>query len=805
MKTTKLTIICLLTFISISYAQTTQNIKGKIVDRDSKIPLVGVTVKLAEGGGAITDENGMFKISDVSLGKHTLIVSYLSYEELTLPNITVNSGKETYLPIELVEKATGLNTIVVTSTKRIGSYNDMATLSSRTFNAEEAERYPGSRQDPARMASNYAGVQGTDDSRNDIVVRGNSPLGLLWRFEGIDIPNPSHFAVAGSSGGPLSILNAKVIGNSDFMTGAFTSEYGNALSGVFDIKMRSGNREKREHTAQIGVLGLELMSEGPINKKTGSSYIATYRYSTFAVFEAINFRLGTDAVPKYQDASFKLNFPMKNNSNFAVWGIGGLSNIDINFSNDTVPSNDLYGENDRDQVFETNMFTVGATHTAFFKNKWSSKFTLAQSGQLVNADHNFLVWDSLKATQKVLSLDTMYSVLGSSSFEGKTSAHWALNRKFSARSRLKLGVMGDLYNIDYQDSSRNEYSPTWNKKLNAKESNTMLRVYASHKYRLSSNLTMNSGVHVLYYSLGSQLAVEPRLGFNYNINSKSSASLAYGLHSRAQPMYTYYVRFWDSATSINPTYANHNIDMGLTRTHHIVGAYDVQVSQLLRIKVEAYYQSLFNIPVESRGGSFSLINQGSGFQRFFPDVLENTGTGKNYGTEVTVEKFFSNKFFFLGSGSLFNSTYKGKDGISRNTDFNGNYIVNVLGGYELAVGKTKKNSLTFGTKVTYGGGRRYSPVDAVATEADGIYVQFVDSLRNSLQFRNYFRWDVKLGFKINAKKATHEISLDLLNVTNRENFLTWVYANDIENPGSKKLIAQPQLAFLPLLYYKIDF
>lgn len=590
MKMTISTLFCLLSLFSVSYAQTTQNIKGKIVDRDSKIPLVGVTVKLASGGGAISDEEGRFKISEVPIGKHTLIISYLGYEELSLPNISVNSGKETFLPIELVEQATGLNTIVVTSTKRIGSYNDMATLSSRTFNAEEAERYPGSRQDPARMASNYAGVQGTDDSRNDIVVRGNSPLGLLWRFEGIDIPNPSHFAIAGSSGGPLSILNNKVIGNSDFMTGAFTSEYGNALSGVFDIKMRSGNREKMENTAQIGVLGVEFTSEGPINKKTGSSYLATYRYSTFAVFEAINFRLGTDAIPKYQDASFKLNFPTKNNGNLSLWGIGGLSNINIQFSDDTVPSNDLYGENDRDQLFQTNMFTVGATHSAFFKNQWSSRFTIAQSGQQINADHNFLVWDSLKATQKILSLDTLYPVLGSTMFEGKTSMHWALNRKYSARSRLKVGLMGDLFTVNYQDSSRNEYSPAWRKQLDANESNAMVRAYASHKYRLSSNLTMNSGLHVLYYTLGSQLSVEPRLGFKLDINPKSSASLAYGLHSRSQPMYTYYYRFLDSATNSNPTFTNHNYNIGLTRSHHLVGAYDVQVSQLLRVKIEAYYQ-----------------------------------------------------------------------------------------------------------------------------------------------------------------------------------------------------------------------
>ena len=800
-------ITLILLSLSAIYAQNTQNIKGRILDRDSKAPLFGVTVKIQDqAGGAITDEDGFFKIENVTIGRYTLVVSYIGYEDIVLPNIIVSSGKETYLPIEMIETASGLSTIVISSTKRIGSYNDMATLSSRTFNAEEAEKYPGSRQDPARMASNYAGVQGTDDSRNDIVVRGNSPLGLLWRFEGIDIPNPSHFSIAGTTGGPLSILNNKVIGHSDFMTGAFPGEYGNAISGVFDIKMRSGNRENYEHTAQIGVLGLEFMSEGPLNKKTGSSYIATYRYSTFAVFEAINFRLGTDAIPNYQDASFKLNFPLKNNANFSVWGIGGLSNIDIVFSDDTVPTNDLYGENDRDQFFRTNMFTVGATYNKFFKNEWTSKLSIAQTGQEIIADHDFIIWDSAAALADKLILDDKYPVLRSRMFEGRTAVHWALNKKFSARSRLKLGVMADLYHVDYIDSSRNEYVENWVTKLEANDNSQMLRTYASHKFRLTSNLTMNSGMHFLYYSLGNQIAIEPRLGFKLNLNEKSSASLAYGLHSRMQPMYTYYYRFNDSLTNpSNSSFDAHNYDLGLTKSHHVVGAYDIQLSKLLRVKVEAYYQYLFNIPVEERGGSFSLINQGSGFTRFFPDVLENTGTGQNYGTEITIEKFFSKKFFFLTSASLFNSTYQGKDQISRNTDFNGNYIVNILGGYEIPVGKNDKNSFSIGTKLTYGGGKRYSPVDTAATRADGIYVHFIDSERNSLQFPNYFRWDMKIGYKINSKKATHEFSLDLLNVTNHQNLLTVVFANDPENPGTKKLVQQPQLAFLPLLYYKIDF
>lgn len=790
------------------YGQTTQNIKGKIIDKDSKAPLIGATIRVLEleGKGAITDPEGYFKVSEIPIGHYTLEFKYVGYESITLPNIEVTSGKEVFMPVEMVEVARDLGTVTITSTKRIGSYNDMATLSSRTFNAEEAERYPGSRQDPARMASNYAGVQGTDDSRNDIVIRGNSPLGLLWRFEGIDIPSPSHFSVAGTTGGPLSILNNKVIGHSDFMTGAFPGEYGNALSGVFDIKMRNGNREHHEHTAQIGVLGLELMSEGPINKEKHSTYIATYRYSTFAAFQAINFRLGTDAIPNYQDASFKLNFPNKKNGGLSVWGIGGLSNIEILFSDDTIPSNDLYGENDRDQYFTTNMFTIGATHTAYYKSGWSSTLTIAQTGQQIIADHDFIIWDTAASNENKMVLDTLYPVLRSNMYEGKTAVHFAMNKKFSARSRLKVGVIGDFNRVNYLDSSRNEYVENWQRKLDAKQGNSMYRAYASFKYRLLSNLTLNAGIHGLYYEMGKQTSIEPRVGLSFKANDKLSVSVAYGKHSRNQPMYVYYYRFSDSLENpSNPTFSNHNKDLGLTRSNHYIASADYVINKMMRLKVEAYYQTLYNVPVETIGGSFSVINEGSGFTRFFPNTLENTGTGKNYGLEATIEKFFSNKLFFLSSASLYNSTYEGKDGITRSTDFNGNFILNVLGGYEIPMGKSGKNSLTLGTKVTWAGGKRYSPVDSLRTAQDGIYVHFIESERNSLQFHDYFRWDLKFGYKINSKKATHEISLDLLNVTNYENLLAVVYANNPDQPGTKKLVEKPQLGFLPLLYYKIDF
>lgn len=216
--------------------------------------------------------------------------------------------------VELEENAIKMDEVEVKASSEKDLVNTMQMANMKSFSIEETERYAGSRQDPARMAQNFAGVQGTNDSRNDIVIRGNSPAGLLWRLEDIDIPNPNHFAVAGSAGGPQSIINNKYLSNSEFYTGAFPANYGNAVGGVFDLKMRNGNNEKHERTFQLGILGTEIALEGPISKKSGASYLVSYRYSTLALFGSFNINLGTSAIPNYQDIGIRLNFPTKNRS-----------------------------------------------------------------------------------------------------------------------------------------------------------------------------------------------------------------------------------------------------------------------------------------------------------------------------------------------------------------------------------------------------------------------------------------------------------------------------------------------------------
>ena len=297
----------------------TQTIKGSVVDKQSQSALPGVAVQV-EGItpviGVITDADGQFRLQKVPLGRLQIRFQYLGYREKTV-SVILNAGKEAILNIELEESVIQAEEVVITGEQdKTKTNNKMSTVSARVFSAEEAARYAGSRNDPARMAANFAGVSGTNDSRNDIIIRGNSPTGILWRLNGLDIPNPNHFGNAGSTGGPISILNNNTLENSDFMTGAFAADYGNATSGVFDLKMRQGNRDKREFLAQVGFNGFELGAEGPFRKGKNASFLINYRYSTLSVFNALNIDFGTGAaIPQYQDLTFKTDFITKKQAN----------------------------------------------------------------------------------------------------------------------------------------------------------------------------------------------------------------------------------------------------------------------------------------------------------------------------------------------------------------------------------------------------------------------------------------------------------------------------------------------------------
>ncbi|MCB0789175.1 MAG: TonB-dependent receptor, partial [Flavobacteriales bacterium] len=216
----------------------TQVVKGTVKDADSGLPLPGVNIVLTGSDpflGTTTDLDGLFRLEGVPVGRQQFAVSFIGYEPLTIPNVLVTAGKEVVLDIALESSVEQLKEFEVTNTtSKDRPNNELAKVSARTFSLEEVTRYSGGRNDVARLATNFAGVSGANDSRNDIVVRGNSPTGLLWRVEGLPIGTTNHFSTLGTTGGPVSALNTNLLRSSDFLTGAFPAEYGNANAAVFD-------------------------------------------------------------------------------------------------------------------------------------------------------------------------------------------------------------------------------------------------------------------------------------------------------------------------------------------------------------------------------------------------------------------------------------------------------------------------------------------------------------------------------------------------------------------------------------------
>src|SRR5690554_2567840 len=621
-----------LIFSIFSYAQISQTLRGSVIDANLFFPLSGARLFLVSEDSTTTlrtvsDEAGLYRFENVPIGKYSLSATFLSYQT-SVQIVTVNSGKERVVDEYLHEDILTSDEVQIIGQQNGQLNNEMATVSSRQFSVEETDRYAGSRGDPARMASNFAGVQGADDSRNDIVVRGNSPIGLLWKVEGIDLPNPNHFATSGSTGGPVAILNNKILDNSDFYMSAFPADYGNSISAVFDLKLRNGNTEIHEFTGQFGFLGTEIMVEGPISREKRSSYLVMARYSTLSIFQAMNIRIGTDAVPTYVDGAFKLNFPLKNGGHIGVFGIGGASTIDIMVSEQEEITEEAFGEGDRDQYFRTSMGVMGVTYKQPLSSKTFFKATVAQSYDNQNSHHNFLirsidtVYENGNPSYK-FKTDSIYPLMGYKFETFKTSLFTSVNHRFNSRHILRAGINLDGYYIMNNDTALDVSHTHFVQRFDHKGFDVLVQPFLQYKWRINERMDFSAGIHSQYFSLSNSWSyAEPRLGWLWNLGSGNIITAGAGLHSQTQPMYQYTYLQPDEHGELSSV----NRNMDFIKSFHSAIGYQKNFRNALSIKTEVYYQHLYNIPVEATPSSFSMINQGAGFQRFYPSRLVNEGT-----------------------------------------------------------------------------------------------------------------------------------------------------------------------------------
>lgn len=767
----------------------TQVVRGTVFDAASQMPLPGVNIVILGSEplkGAVSDAEGKFRITGVEAGRYDLKVSSMGYKDRVLTSIVVTSGKEVVLELGIEENIQGLEEVVVSTTKKNETNNDLVTVSGRSFSMEEVNRYAGGRSDPARLAANFAGVSSPDDSRNDLVIRGNSPAGVLWRIEGLNIPNPNHFSTIGTTGGPVSAINPNVLKNSDFFTSAFPAEYGNANAGVFDLGFRNGNAETYEHTIQLGALtGLEAMTEGPIDKEKGSSYLIAYRYSFTGLAQKIGLPIGTTATPFYQDISFKINSGTSKLGKFTLFGLAGKSNIE--FLHDQIDTTDLFADPSKDSYFTSNLALVGLRH--FIKAGPRSYFNTIIGTTYALSDY---------------AEDTISSIgdMPTRTLENNTKRiHYVLNSSYNSKLSPKLffkaGVISEVMSLYLFYRDRN-YTPAWTEIWNTDDLTTLFQAYVHTKYSLTEKVTFNLGLHSQYLTLNGSVSLEPRLGMKYQLNNKHVLSAAYGMHSQTQPTDVYFYRTYNADGS----YSQSNSDLDFTRSQHFVIGYDYYPAVDWRIKTEVYYQFLNKVPVTILPSSFSMLNAGASFQPNEVAYLQNTGSGDNYGIELTVEKFFSRGYYGMFTGSLYKSTYQGSNGLEYNTAFNGRYVYNVLAGKEIKIGQNKRKAITFDLKYTQAGGRYYTPVDQAASQAAGQEVLMGDAYAFSEKHPDFLRLDVKVGLTVNSskRKFSQSVYFDIQNLTNHKNVFAQRY-----NTVTGTVNTAYQIGFFPNFLYKIQF
>lgn len=777
-------LLMLISLPSLLFAQNnTQNIRGVVTDKLSQTPLTGVVVQIASiQKSSSSDANGNFTLSNIPPDRYDISATFLGYKTITIPNVVVTSGKEVIIDIAMEESYKQIGEVLVKANNKEGTVNKLATVSARTFSMEEVNRYAGGRSDPARLAANFAGVSAPDDSRNDIVIRGNSPVGVLWRIDGMNVTNPNHFASVGTTGGAVSALNTNLLKNSDFFTSAFPAEYGNATAGVFDLGFRNGNNKKSETTLQMGVItGLEATTEGPFSKKSDASYLIGYRYALAGVAQTLGVDIGTTATPSYQDLSFKINSGKSKFGKFSLFGILATSTIEIAGGS----SNTLYG-NGNQVDFASKIGIVGLNHIKQINAK--SYISTTAGLNYSSTDQTGYSYDRPTSTSFIKEVNNV----------AKTSYNFSTsyNSKINARLFFKAGIQDEIIGLDLFYKSKNMILDSYQQIWDYNSSTNFAQAFAHFKYSLTEKLNLNAGVHAQQFFLNNSMAIEPRLGLTYLVTNKSSFNFGYGLHSQMQPINVYFLQ----STDANGTTVYNNKNLDFTKSHHVVLGYNIQPFNDWRIKSEVYYQSIYNVPVTSFSSSYSMLNTGSTFKTDLQDSLVNSGTGENYGMELTLEKFFSKGYYGLFTSSIYSSKYVGSDGIERNSAFNGKYVFNILAGKEWKVGAQKRNKFSADIKFTNAGGRAYTPIDLTASNATGREQLSTDAY--SSYYDNYYRLDVKVGFVLNSskRKLSQSFSLDLQNVTDHDNVFSMSYDN-----RRQSLNTTYQLGFFPNVIYKLQF
>lgn len=670
--------------MSFLLAQPVHQVKGTVIDKSSRQPLEFINVMIVGlNKGGVTNAEGKFSIGQVPPGIYRLQASAIGYKTVTTPEYIL-STRDLHIQIEMEENQTELEGVTVTASPFRRDIESPVSL--RIIGLQEIEKSPGANRDISRIVQSYPGVAFSPIGyRNDLIVRGGSPSENRFYLDGVEIPNINHFSTQGASGGPVGILNADLIREVNFYTGAFPTDKGNALSSVLDFKLRDGDMERNSLKATLGASEVSLASNGHLGKKT--SYLVSVRQS---YLQFLFDMLGLPFLPTFTDAQFKLKTRFDARNELTVLGLGGIDKMKLNTKADDEDNEYILSYLPKIQQ-ET--FTLGAVYRHY----------AGAHVQSVVASHSYLNNRNTKYQQNDES-DPDHLMLRLRSTEQNTQLR--LENSSSFRNwKVTVGT-----SLDYSQYSNTTFQKVYTDRAQTFDYHTYLGImrwglfgtvnYTSIDERFTASLGLRADANnysAAMKDLSDQLS--PRLSLSYQLTEHWSLSGNAGLYYQLPP-YTA-LGFKNN----NGLYANKYALRYMQVSQGSVGL-NWRKGDTFEVSVEGFYKDYDKIPLSVADG-IPLACKGNDYGVIGNELLTSTAQGRSYGAELLLKWLIAKKLNLASSFTLFKSEYRtDKESEYIASAWDNRFIFNLRGTYNLP------RHWSVGMKVSCIGGAPYTPYDA---------------------------------------------------------------------------------------------
>ncbi|TKJ42551.1 hypothetical protein CEE37_02355 [candidate division LCP-89 bacterium B3_LCP] len=716
-------------------------INGRIIDTNTKMPLAGANVVLANTQlGACSDLDGNFTLDFIPVGNYSMQCSYLGYEPIIIADVIVKSGRITVVEIEL--QASAIKMDVVTVKPNYFSKEKSQPTSVTNLSYEEIRRTAGAVGDVSRIIMALPSVAKVNDTRNSLVVRGGSPTENGYFVDNIAIPNINHFPLQGASSGATSLLNVDFIKDVRFYTGGFSAAYGDRLSSIMDISFREGNSQEFDGQLDLSLMGVGAIMEGPLGR--GNTWLFSARRSYLDLI--INSEdVEASTIPEYSDLQGKIVLDLSDKHQLTFLDVLGVDKSVIEKERSLDNEENVYG----DGIWETN--TAGLNWRYLWGGKGYSNTSLSHS--FINWEDQWLetISDSLltenRSTEQKISL--------------RNTNHLNLNRINSIDFGVELQLIDNQYDDFYAAYTDPLGNPTPEMHVDDAITSTKAGAFLSYTWKPFLRLTTIYGVRADYFDYNENLQVSPRFQFSYQLRANTTLNGAYGQFYQFLPL---------TLMSQQAEFKELSDPMA----HHYILGISHLLTENTRLTLEGYAKEYRNIPLDPAQPSLFIIDESNNQNGFAShEQLVDNGVAYTRGIELMVQKKLADKIYGLISGSYFRSRYRDFNGLWRDRIYDNRYMCTAEGGYK------PNNKWEFSLRWVYAGGAPYTPFDITASENAnrGIY----DSDRiNAERLPDYHNLNLRCDRRFNFKASNLILYLSMWNVYGRDNIASY-YWNELSN------------------------